>query len=70
MGFAVNKHSTHLSALYKMVWEPAGTDLVVLVERALEKFFWVIVSFFIFKAAGQINTLRTLIFTKGLQLKI
>lgn len=57
--------TTHLSALYKMVREAAGPDLVVLVKRALQKFVWVKFSFFIYKVwEEQINTSHTLIFSK------
>lgn len=61
----INKHLTHFPALYKMVREAAGPDLVVLVEGALQKFVRVTVAFFIFKVREeQINTFPPLIIIK------
>ncbi len=53
------------AALYEMVREAAGPNLVILVKRALEKSVRVTVSFFIFKVKEeQINIFHLFISTK------
>ena len=59
-----NIYLTHLLALNQMVRKAAGSDLVVLIKGALEKFVWVTVSF-IFKIRKTINYLHLLGLTKS-----
>lgn len=63
MSVTINESSTHLPALYEMVGEAAGPDLVVLVKRTLQEFFRVSVSFSIFKNKTiKFNKLSIIIF--------
>lgn len=68
---AINKPSTHLSALNEMVREAAGPDLVVLVKRTLQEFVRITVSFFIFKVrVEEMNTFHQLTYLNRKQLKM